>query len=52
MVACCNKEQVMSETKRKSFTGEFKAKVALEAIHGLKTVNETGQEFGVHPLSC
>lgn len=36
----------MSKTKRKNFTGEFKAKVALEAIRGLKTVNEIGQEFG------
>ncbi len=33
----------MSKTKRKNFTGEFKAKVALEAIRGLKTVNEIGQ---------
>lgn len=39
----------MSETKRKNFTGEFKAKVALEALRGVKTVNEIGQEFGVHP---
>ena len=39
----------MSETKRKNFSGEFKAKVALEAIRGSKTVNEIGQEFGVHP---
>ncbi|WP_347990063.1 transposase [Methylomonas sp. AM2-LC] len=39
----------MSETKRKNFTGDFKAKVALEAIRGVKTVNEIGQEFGVHP---
>ena len=39
----------MSEAKRKNFTGEFKAKVALEAIRGIKTVNEIGQEFGVHP---
>lgn len=39
----------MSETKRKNFSGEFKAKVALEAIRGVKTVNEIGQEFGVHP---
>ena len=29
--------------------GEFKAKVALEAIRGIKTVNEIGQEFGVRP---
>ena len=39
----------MSEKKRKIFSGEFKAKVALEAIRGIKTVNEIGQEFGVHP---
>lgn len=39
----------MSETKRKNFTGDFKAKVALEAIRGVKTVNEIGQEFGIHP---
>lgn len=39
----------MSETKRKNFTGEFKAKVALEALRGVKTVNEIGQEFSVHP---
>ena len=49
MVACCKKEQVMSESKRKNFTDEFKAKVALEAIRGVKTVNQIGQEFGVHP---
>ena len=39
----------MSESNRKHFTGEFKARVALEAIRGVKTVNEIGQEFGVHP---
>ena len=39
----------MSETKRKNFSGEFKAKVALEAVRSIKTVNEIGQEFGVHP---
>ncbi|CAH1073936.1 transposase [Candidatus Nitrotoga sp. 1052] len=39
----------MSETKRKNFSGEFKAKVAIEGIRGIKTVNEIGQEFGVHP---
>lgn len=39
----------MSETKRKLFTGEFKAKVALEALRGQKTVNEIAQEFGIHP---
>ncbi len=36
----------MTGVKRKNFTGD---KVALEAIRGIKTVNEIGQEFGVHP---
>jgi transposase-like protein len=40
---------VMSEKKRKVFSGEFKAKVALEAVRGLKTANEIAQDFGVHP---
>lgn len=39
----------MSETKRKIFSGEFKAKVALEAIRGIKTINEIAQDLGVHP---
>jgi transposase len=39
----------MSETKSKNFSGEFKAKVALEAICGIKTVDEIDQEFGVYP---
>ena len=39
----------MSESKRKIFTGAQKAKVALEAVKGTKTVNEIGLEFGVHP---
>ena len=39
----------MSESKRKIFTGTQKAKVALEAVRGLKTINEIGQEYGVHP---
>jgi len=41
----------MSEKKkRKVYTPEFKAKVALEALKGVKTVNEIGQEYGVHPV--
>ncbi len=39
----------MSEKNRKSFTSQHKAKVALEAIRGAKTVNEIAQEFSVHP---
>ena len=34
---------------KRKFTSEFKAKVALEAIKGLRTVNELAQEFEVHP---
>ena len=37
----------MSENKRKIFTGAQKAKVALEAVKGTKTINEVAQEFGV-----
>lgn len=41
----------MSETKkRKVHQPEFKAKVGLEALRGVKTINEIGQEFGVHPV--
>jgi transposase-like protein len=39
----------MSEKSRKSFTSQHKAKVALEAIRGTKTLNEIAQEFCVHP---
>ena len=39
----------MSERKRKILTGAQKAKVALEALKGNKTVNEIAQEYGVHP---
>ena len=40
----------MSESKRKIFTGVQKAKVAVEAIKGLKTINQIAQEYGVHPI--
>jgi len=39
----------MSKTKRKQFTSDFKAKVAIEAIRGVQTVNEIGLKSGVHP---
>lgn len=35
--------------KRNSHSAEFKAKVALEAIRGEKTVNEIAGSVGVHP---
>jgi len=39
----------MSEQKRKIFTGAQKAKVALKAVKGMKTINEIAQEHGEHP---
>lgn len=39
----------MSEKNRKSFTSQYKEKVALEAIRGTKTLNKIAQEFAVHP---
>lgn len=41
----------MSESKtRKVHSPEYKAKVGLEALRGVKTINEIGQEYGVHPV--
>jgi transposase len=39
----------MSEKKRTLMTSAQKAKVALEAVKGSKTVNEIAQEYSVHP---
>ena len=40
----------MSEgKKRKVHTAEFKAKVGLEAVRGMKTISEIAQSFEVHP---
>jgi transposase len=42
----------MSEAKKRKFhTPEFKAKVGLEALRGVKTINEIGQEYSVHPVT-
>ena len=35
--------------KRKTHSGEFKAKVALEAIKGERTLNELAGQYEVHP---
>lgn len=40
----------MSEgKKRRAHSPEFKAKIGLEAVRGMKTVTEIAQEYGVHP---
>lgn len=36
-------------TRRRSFTSEFKAKVALEALRGDKTIQEIAARHKVHP---
>lgn len=35
--------------KRKKYSDEFKARVALDALKGHKTVNELASEYGLHP---
>ncbi len=35
--------------QRKQYTGAFKAKIALEAIKGQRTVQELATGYGVHP---
>ena len=36
-------------SRRRRFSGEFKGRVALEALKGLKTINEIASEYQVHP---
>ena len=36
--------------QRRQHSGAFKAKVALEAIRGERTVNELAADYGVHPV--
>src|SRR2546426_2625242 len=39
----------MRSKQRRSFSAEMKARIALEAIKGQKTVQEIGSHYGVHP---
>lgn len=43
------KEAKRSKRTRRKFTGEFKAKVALEAVKGQETVNQIAARCEVHP---
>jgi len=40
----------MAKQKRNTHSPEFKAKVALEAVRGVQTVNEIAQQYEVHPV--
>jgi transposase-like protein len=35
---------------RRQHSGEFKAKVVLEALRGERTINELAAEYGLHPM--
>ena len=37
------------KTARKQFTAAFRAKVALDAVKGARSVNELAGAYGVHP---
>lgn len=39
----------MSSTRRRRFSAEFKAKVALEAIRGEQTINDLAARYELHP---
>lgn len=39
----------MSSTRRKRYSAEFKAKVALEAIRGEQTISELAARYELHP---
>jgi len=39
----------VSKTRRRRFSSEFKAKVALEAIRGDQTINELASRYELHP---
>jgi len=36
--------------QRRKHSSEFKARVALEAIRGVKTVSEIAKEYDIHPV--
>jgi transposase-like protein len=38
------------KAKRKRHDPQFKARVALEALKGIKTVQQIAKEFDVHPV--
>ena len=39
----------MGKHKRRSYSNEFKAKVALDALRGIETIQELAKRYEVHP---
>jgi putative transposase len=37
-------------SKRRTHSPEFKAKVAVEAISGRKTIHEISDDYAIHPI--
>ena len=35
--------------KKKQYSPQFKAKVAIEAVEGVKTIAELSSEYNIHP---
>ena len=42
--------RTMKKKNRRNFTADFKARVALEAARGVKTINEIAAEHDLHPV--
>ena len=38
--------------KRRQHSPEFKARVALEALRGIKTINQIAEENEIHPVAA
>jgi len=37
------------KTRRKTYTGDYKAKIVIEAIKGQLTVNQLASKYEIHP---
>lgn len=40
----------MGDRQRKRYSGDVKARAAIEAIRGVRTLNEIARDYGVHPV--